>query len=341
MRMRKMRMITGRKKTRKYGNSGRHRRRQLAGSNPARSCSARNHPSVRRRTRQHDDIKDSSMRDAASSSPAELESLEMKGGREAQPGNYIPLSFAGTAAAVVIASNERATLNSVVEELIRLPLQEIIVVLNGCSDGSFSALEHHPRLIKLSFPERLGHDVGRALGAAMTNCDSVLFVDGDLPVAAEDLAPFLLAIEQGSDVALNDITPFLPSFMKQDAVTYSKMFLNMALGRRDLLANSLTAVPHALSRKALNTLGHTSLIVPPKAHALALLHGLTVTAPHSVNVVKKNRIRSTNTGPANAVAGLINGDHVEALAEVMKACGTRLNFTRLTRGELAKVRNGC
>ena len=66
--------------------------------------------------------------------------------------------------------------------------------------------------------------MGRALGAAVTAKDTVLFVDGDMALPAEDLGAFLVAIEQGSDVALNDITPFLPSFMKQDSVTYSKMF---------------------------------------------------------------------------------------------------------------------
>ncbi|WP_256872406.1 glycosyltransferase [Paenibacillus sp. 79R4] len=254
--------------------------------------------------------------------------------------HYIPLPLSRTTAAVVVASNERGTLNAVLEELKRLPFGEIVVVLNGCTDGSFTALEHDPRLIKLSYPQRLGHDVGRALGAAMTAMETVLFVDGDMRLPAEDLGAFLVAIEQGSDVALNDITPLLPSFMKRDSVTYSKMFLNMSLGRSDLSANSLTAVPHALSRRAIDTLGHGSLIVPPKAHALAIAHGLVVTAPYSVNVVKNNRIRSTNTGPANAVSGLILGDHIEALAEVMKMYGPRLKFTRMTRSELAKVRNG-
>ncbi|GAA0397633.1 hypothetical protein GCM10008933_30220 [Paenibacillus motobuensis] len=253
--------------------------------------------------------------------------------------HYIPLPLRRTTAAVVVASNERGTLNAVLAQLMRLPFGEIVVVLNGCSDGSFTAMEHDPRLIKLNYPERLGHDVGRALGAAVTAKDTVLFVDGDMALPAEDLGAFLVAIEQGSDVALNDITPFLPSFMKQDSVTYSKMFLNMSLGRTDLLANSLTAVPHALSRRAIDALGHASLTVPPKAHALALVRGLTVTAPYSVNVVKNNRIRSTNTGPANSVAGLILGDHIEALAEVMEIYGPRLKFTRMTRSELAKVRN--
>jgi len=254
--------------------------------------------------------------------------------------HYIPLPLRRTTAAVVVASNERRTLNAVLAQLMRLPFGEIVVVLNGCSDGSFTAMEHDPRLIKLNYPERLGHDVGRALGAAVTIKDTVLFVDGDMALPAEDLGAFLVAVEQGSDVALNDITPFLPSFAKQDSVTYSKMFLNMSLGRTDLLANSLTAVPHALSRRAIDALGHASLIIPPKAHALALVRGLTVTAPYSVNVVKNNRIRSTNTGSANSVAGLILGDHIEALAEVMKIYGPRLKFTRMTRSKLAKVRNG-
>lgn len=252
----------------------------------------------------------------------------------------IALPLQGRASAVVSINNEEKTLPFVLAELRKLPLQEIIVVLNGCTDGSFAGIERGPRMILLHFPERLGHDVSRALGSAVSSGDIILFCDGDMSLPAEELAVFLMAVDLGVDVALNNLTPYLPSFAGQDDVTRCKTFLNQALGRSDLRANSLTAVPHALSRKAITTIGTEALIVPPKAQALALVCGLNVSAPHSVNVVRNNRIRTGNTGAGNSVAGLIIGDHMEALAEVMKSEGSRLRYVTLSRSNLAKVRNG-
>lgn len=253
--------------------------------------------------------------------------------------SWIPLPIRGRASAVVSASNEENTLPSVIRELRKLPLQEIIVVLNGCKDDSFTVIEQDSRVTRLSFPERLGHDVARSIGAATSTGDMVLFTDGDIPIAAEELALFLLSVDQGADVVLNDISPYLPVFARQDEVTRCKLLLNLSLGRGDLHANSMTAVPHALSRRAIDTVGLSALMVPPKAQALALLHRLRVQSPHSVDVVKTNRVRAANVGSGNAVAGLILGDHVEALGEVMTSGGVRLRYSTLQRSELAKVRN--
>lgn len=256
-----------------------------------------------------------------------------------QPLLGIPLPIRGTVSAVVSASNEEKTVAAVVSELCRLPIQEIIVILNGCKDNSFQSLDRNERVTVVSYPKRLGHDVTRGIGASLATGDAVLFTDGDIAIAAEDLVSFLLEIDKGTDVALNDISPYLPPFSKQDAVTRSKMFLNYMLGRPDLEANSLTAVPHAVSRRALSILGVQSLIVPPKAQALAIVQGLATRAPRSVDVVRKNRIRSGNVGAGNEVAQLILGDHIEALAAVMSLQGSRLKMTRQPRSELARKRN--
>ncbi|MNU43666.1 Glycosyl transferase family 2 [compost metagenome] len=251
----------------------------------------------------------------------------------------IPVPLRRSASAVVTVCNEMKTISAVLSELAKLPLCEIIVVLNGCRDGSFAEVRKHPGVTLLHFPERLGHDVGRSLGAAVAKGDILLFTDGDLVIPAEELAAFLYAVDQGADLALNNITPWLPAFSKQDEVTRSKSFLNLVLGRPDLKANSLTAVPHALSRRAIQTIGTAALAVPPKAQALAIQHGLIVTAPLAVDVIRHNRVRTGNTGNGNMVSRMILGDHIEALGEAMSRGGTRLGLTSQGRAELAKVRN--
>ncbi|WP_434749587.1 glycosyltransferase family A protein [Paenibacillus amylolyticus] len=251
----------------------------------------------------------------------------------------IPLPLRHVAAAVVCACNEERTLGQVLVQLERLPLRDIVVVLNGTTDNSLERVLQHPDITLVYEPERAGHDVGRALGAKMTDAETVLFVDGDMVVPAEQLAPFLFAIDRGEDVALNDLTSLLPPFAKQDAVSRIKAYLNHTLGRRDLGSNSMTAVPHALSRRMIEAVKPSSLAVPPKAQMIAIQKGLRVSAPCQVDVIRSNRLRPGNTGSGNDVARLILGDHLEALAAWMEMSEHTAQANFPSRAEVAYRRN--
>ncbi len=252
----------------------------------------------------------------------------------------VPVPLASKPSAVITACNEEDTLGKVIEELERLPLSEIIVILNGCTDNSFSRVAWRKNIILANFPDRLGHDVGRSVGAALATGDSILFVDGDMEVPAEELGAFLYEQEEGADVVLNDISRYLPQYDRQDEVTRCKLYLNQALGRPDLRSNSLTAVPHVLSRRAIDTIGTDMLSVPPKAQAIAMMEGLTVAAPCSADVISRNRLRQGNSGAGNSVLLLILGDHLEALNEAIRRKGAKLSWETPSRSQLAKVRNG-
>lgn len=252
----------------------------------------------------------------------------------------VPLPLVAKASAVITACNEEDTIGKVIDELERLPLSEIIVVLNGCTDNSFSKVAWRKNIILVNFPDRLGHDVGRSVGAALVTGDSILFVDGDMEVPAEELGAFLYEREQGADVVLNDISRYLPHYERQDEVTRCKLYLNQALGRPDLRSSSLTAVPHVLSRKAVETVGTEMLSVPPKAQAIAIIEGLAVAAPCSADVISRNRLRQGNSGAGNSVLLLILGDHLEALNEAIRRKGSKLSWETASRSQLAKVRNG-
>ncbi|MCM3001860.1 glycosyltransferase [Paenibacillus cellulositrophicus] len=252
--------------------------------------------------------------------------------------NRIPLPLAGSAAAVVCASNEEDTLGKVLQQLERLPLREVIVVLNGCRDQSYLVARKHRIASLLHFPDRLGHDVGRSVGAAMTSADIVLFTDGDVAISAEELAPFIYKVDEGVDAALNDLNPYLPLFGQQDEVTRCKSFLNTVLGHQELGANSLTAVPHALAGRLIADIGVGQLMVPPKAQALALAKGYHFALVKPVDVITANRKRPGNTGAGNAVADLIIGDHAEALHALLGA-GWMPPASAGTRVEVALRRN--
>lgn len=234
--------------------------------------------------------------------------------------------------AVISAQNEVRTLGAVLQECRRLDLA-VTVVANGCTDGSAElAADLGARV--LAFPKPLGHDVGRALGAAAhRDAATILFLDGDLVIKAHDLHPFLVAVRHGVDVALNNVDPFCPPRTNLHPVMAGKRFLNLALGRPDLGTNTLTAVPHALSARALARLPLTALAVPPLAQVQAILAGLRVEAVHAVDVIRTNRRRpGLNTGPGQeTVEKLILGDHLEALGALLAALGPRGGCTDLGR----------
>lgn len=235
------------------------------------------------------------------------------------------------AAAVVTCMNEQQTLPAVLRQLERLPLGEIIVVINGSQDRSLLSAVRSRKTTVVWMEEALGHDVGRAVGARITSADIILFLDGDVPVPAKQLRPFLNAVRRGADVALNDLRPYIGKFAEQDQVTWWKTFLNRVLGRPDLAMNSMTAVPHAVSRKFIRTVGLSALAVPPKALAKAIISGLKVTAPASVDVIRRNRVRPHNSGERNPMSELIAGDHLEAIHEVQDQLGIRAAFPDFKR----------
>lgn len=248
-----------------------------------------------------------------------------------------PAADAGRLAVIITARNEAATIGSVIREAKALYPHELIVVLNGCTDGSLAVVRAIPGVTILHYPEPLGHDVGRAAGAAAADADVYLFLDGDLAIPARQLRPFVDAVRRGADVALNGLGRHLGPFSRWDDVTRMKAFLNRALGRPDLGAASMTAVPHALSRRALERIGTAALSVPPKAQALALASGLNVRIGGSADVITRNRLREANTGKGNPVSRMIVGDHIEALRAVMDKTGPRLmNPDASRRRDVAK-----
>ncbi|WP_229106411.1 glycosyltransferase family 2 protein [Paenibacillus sp. 1001270B_150601_E10] len=244
-------------------------------------------------------------------------------------------------AVVMSALNEEGHIGKVLQEINRLAVDEMIVVVNGSTDRTLEeARVVSPHATIVHYPERVGHDVGRSIGAKLAKADAVLFVDSDIPIPAEQLAALLWSITQGVDVALNNLSPLLPPFAKQDSISHCKQWLNACLGRSDLEANSLTAVPHALSRKAIDTIGIEALCVPPRAQALALLHGLRTEAPTTIDVITHNQVRQTNTGTNNQVAQLILGDHLEALHTICNWKGSSLDELQHSRRRIAIRRNG-
>ena len=228
--------------------------------------------------------------------------------------------------------NEKRTLAKVLQQASKVHhCSEVIVIDNGSTDGTSNiAASWGARLI--SFEAPLGHDVGRRVGAEMAKGEVLLFIDGDMVIPAIHLKVFVQAILSGVDVALNgyrgpvEREPVHP-------VILAKHVLNASLGRTDLGGASMTAIPHAISRRALQIIGSKVLEVPPLAMTIAIHKGLQVKAVHTVAVGRKNRTRfkSRETVMVDPLSSLIVGDHLEALHWIVAQQGCRGGFEDLGR----------
>ena len=237
---------------------------------------------------------------------------------------------------IIPVMNERRMIERVIREASRVHSRaEVIVVANGSSDGS-AAIARRCGAQVIEFPAALGHDVGRSVGASAARGQVLLFIDGDMVISAEALRPFVHAVLSGGvDVALNDYSG--PTNKKiVHSVVLAKHVLNALLQRSDLKGTSMTAVPHAISRRALEKIEAASLSVPPLAHAKAVHYGLVVNAVHAINVGMLNLPRVVRER-VNPLETLIIGDHLEAIEWLAEQTDRRGGFIdKLRKRELAR-----
>lgn len=229
---------------------------------------------------------------------------------------------------IIPAMNEESTIAEAVLEGRRIhPSSEVIVVDNGSTDETAVRAEAAGARV-LRYHDPLGHDVGRRIGAEAAKGRVLLFVDGDMVIPAHQLRPFVHTILSGVDIALNDYkgpvqrAPIHP-------VIEAKYALNIMLGRSDLRGASLTAVPHAMSRQAYETVGSSALGIPPLAQAIGITRGLNVQAVHPIPVGRLNPSR--HKGGTDLLTEVILRDHQEALHWLTENNGPRAGYTDLYR----------
>lgn len=226
---------------------------------------------------------------------------------------------------IIPAMNEARTIAGVITGARGVhPRCEVIVIVNGSVDKTAEiANSLGARVILYELP--LGHDAGRCVGAEVAKGEVLLFIDGDFAIPASNLRPFVSAVSGGTDIALNDYSGPVRKRLPHPVVL-SKFALNILLGRPDLKGCSMTAVPHAISRKALAVLGSEVLSRPPVAHARAVLEGLRVEAVSKVPVGKLNAVRPKTDG-TDPLQQFIVGDHLEAISLLLERQGKRAGFS--------------
>ncbi|TYO96998.1 glycosyltransferase [Desulfallas thermosapovorans] len=189
--------------------------------------------------------------------------------------------------AVIPAKNEAKSLGKVIANLPTRYLDCIIPVLNGCTDNSLEVLENLncPLLAPLWFDEPLGIDVPRAVGAmeaTRLGADGILFIDGDMAGASEEmLTRLVLAVQnQGLDLALTNCYPHNARYaIRPPAACLLKLReeLNRHLQLFHLIGTATPSHgPHAVSGRLLRLANPTDFAIPPLLLARAARAGLAI-----------------------------------------------------------------
>lgn len=224
-------------------------------------------------------------------------------------------------AVVIPAKNEEKSILAALTTILRLPVNYIILVINGCTDRTFELARSipDPRLHILYFTESLGIDIPRAVGALYARHLAVkgaLFVDGDMSGDIyQNLLHLITAVESGIDVALTNCYPYITHRQKlSNLVLKFRAKLNRELDLLKTLGLATpTHGPHALSEHALHVLPLQAIAIPPLtlfwAKKSSLIIKVATSIPHeALRSPRKHRRH------ARLIAETIIGDCLMGLA---------------------------
>ncbi|NLW25643.1 MAG: glycosyltransferase family 2 protein [Clostridia bacterium] len=224
---------------------------------------------------------------------------------------------------VIPAKNEEKGIRQTLSNCQFLPVDAIIVVLNGCTDSTKEIITTSPFIEKLhllEFSQPLGIDVPRAVGAAYAyklGSDTILFLDGDMQGdISRQLNELISGIKKENlDMALTDC---YPNIHPSSPLAIQVLSFREKLNRRLHLFSQLRTAtpshgPHALSRRLLEQVPWKALAVPPLSLAMAATLNLnikvTTAIPHDFLL---SPLR--NDEHSTLIAETIIGDCLEALS---------------------------
>lgn len=233
-------------------------------------------------------------------------------------------------AVIIPIKNEEKSILAVLTTILRLPVEYIILVINGCTDRTLdlacSILDTRLRI--LYFADPLGIDIPRAIGslyARQLGVKGILFVDGDMSGDLyQNLLDLLQSIQNGIDVAITNCYPY---------ITHRQKLANLVLRFRAKLNRELdlfktlglatpTHGPHALSDRALQMLPIEAIAIPPLTLYWAKKSSLTLQVATSISHENLHSPRK-NRSHARLIAETIIGDCLMGLSLIENSPPTR------------------
>ena len=225
--------------------------------------------------------------------------------------------------AVIPVMNEEQTIGSLLDELAEVPLAQIILVLNGCTDDSEAVITAHklyPKCRLLHYRLPLGVDVPRAIGASYARSKkarAVLFIDGDMTGRLQCCCRQLLdeATDDAYDLTLTNCYPYVDyrSQIAKEVLSYREA-LNRTLDIFDQIGLATPSHgPHCVSGRLLETVSPKSFAIPPLMMAEAVKKGLKIKVAAAL---EQQEWSSANRGDNHnqRIADTIIGDCLQAQA---------------------------
>jgi len=226
-------------------------------------------------------------------------------------------------AAAVPVLNEEERLEKTIENLLSIPIDLIIPIINGSTDRSLLIVRQiqSSRILPVCFEEPLGIDVPRAIGAKIaldSGADAVLFIDGDMNGdISKNLCELLdSVILHHYDMSLTNCYPDACQAGMSTLASHllkERRRLNREIGmEKNIGAASPCHGPHAVSRRFLNTVPLREIAIPPVSLALASKNNLRINVGTSVC---HTRLGSPEKDQRHSrlIAETIIGDCIEAL----------------------------
>ncbi|MTI83360.1 MAG: glycosyltransferase family 2 protein [Firmicutes bacterium] len=224
-------------------------------------------------------------------------------------------------AAVIPSQNEILTIPKVLNSLKQVPVDIIIPVINGTTDGSLEFIRKlkGEQLYPVCFPEPLGIDVPRAIGAKIARdlkAFMVIFIDGDMSGDIGQNIKQLVesVLEDRLDLALTDCYPHShPRYISPLAakVLEFRKNLNIELSLGHLGTASPSHGPHAISRRLLELTPVEYFALPPTLLVIAVQKDLKIGIGTSVAHSALGSQLKTSLH-SSLIADTIVGDCIEA-----------------------------
>lgn len=208
----------------------------------------------------------------------------------------------------------------IIEQVKFAGVDEIILVVNK-ENKDFIAQAKALGVIVIVIQENFSLPAARMVGAFHASADTCLFVSSEELLLAKDLEPFLLSVENGIDIVLDNRKKLLDSFEPEDSISIGQYFVNMAVNRPDLYNSSLEFTPYAIHKKVFKKIGYESFISPSYAQLKAIIKGFNIQSVTSVGMKHFNQNHQLAQNNDQVM-----GDQLEALAYLIKKTNERGGF---------------
>lgn len=207
-----------------------------------------------------------------------------------KPLSYSVVLFLGvilmkTLSVVLPVYNEEDTLKTVLKQIKKVNVLEIIVIANGCTDASVKIAKEEGCMVKV-VEKRLSPHEARMEGAKAAKGDAVLFVDGDIILSASEIERFVQPLLFGhSDVVLNKWEKTKINAFNRSEMTWSAV-LHHALGKPHR-ANAYLKAPYGVLLSVLKNYWE----MPPLSLFVTLLTQYRVSSHITIETQGKGSFR--------------------------------------------------